>query len=42
MENTKEKILIESLKLFSKKGYEAVSVQDIADKLGIIVLLIFP
>lgn len=35
MEDTKEKILIESLKLFSKKGYEAVSVQDIADKLGI-------
>lgn len=35
MEDTKEKILIESLKLFARNGYEAVSVQDIADKLGI-------
>lgn len=32
---TKEKILIESLRLFASDGYEAVSVQNIADKIGI-------
>ncbi len=35
MENTKEKILQESLKLFAKNGYEAVSMRDIAGKIGI-------
>ncbi len=35
MESTKEKILSESLKLFSQNGYEAVSMRDIAGKLGI-------
>lgn len=33
--NTKEAILLESLRLFSKSGYEAVSVRDIAKQLGI-------
>ena len=33
--NTKEKILLASLELFSKDGYEAVSVSMIADALGI-------
>lgn len=33
--NTKELILTESLKLFSVKGYEGVSVRDIAEKLEI-------
>lgn len=33
--NTKERILIESLRLFAKKGYDAVSVSDISEKLGI-------
>lgn len=33
--NTKEKIMIQSLHLFAQNGYEAVSVKDIADKLGI-------
>lgn len=33
--NTKERILIESLKLFAKKGYDAVSVSDISKKLDI-------
>lgn len=32
---TKEKILSESLLLFAKEGFEAVSVSDIAEKLGI-------
>lgn len=32
---TKERILIESLRLFASDGYEAVSVQKIADKIGI-------
>lgn len=32
---TKEKILIESLRLFASDGYEAVSVQNIADRIGI-------
>lgn len=32
---TKEKILMESLNLFASDGYEAVSVQNIADKVGI-------
>ena len=35
MERTKEKILSESLKLFSQNGYEAVSMRDIAGRLGI-------
>lgn len=35
MQNTKEKIMSEALKLFSLKGYEAVSVRDIARKLNI-------
>lgn len=35
MTNTKEKIMSAALKLFSKDGYEAVSVSMIADKLGI-------
>lgn len=33
--NTKEKIMTQSLHLFAQNGYEAVSVKDIADKLGI-------
>lgn len=33
--STKEKIVIESLKLFSIKGYYATSTKDIADSLGI-------
>nr|WP_315020282.1 TetR/AcrR family transcriptional regulator [uncultured Aminipila sp.] len=33
--NTKEAILLESLRLFSRSGYEAVSVRDIAKQLGI-------
>lgn len=33
--NTKEAILLESLRLFSCSGYEAVSVRDIAKQLGI-------
>ena len=32
--NTKERILIESLNLFARKGYEAVSVSDISKQLG--------
>ena len=35
MTDTKEKILTASLKLFSKRGYEAVSVSEIAGELGI-------
>ncbi len=35
MESTREKILLESLKLFSRHGYEAVSMRDIAGKIGI-------
>jgi AcrR family transcriptional regulator len=35
MQNLKEKIMSEALKLFSRKGYEAVSVRDIAQKLNI-------
>ena len=35
MTDTKEKILETALKLFAKDGYEAVSVSDIADELGI-------
>ncbi len=35
MVNTKERILLESLKLFAKNGYDTVSVRDIAGKLGI-------
>ncbi|MEE0420859.1 MAG: TetR/AcrR family transcriptional regulator [Lachnospiraceae bacterium] len=33
--NTKEKIIHEALRLFSKKGYDAVSVRDIAGAVGI-------
>lgn len=33
--NTKEKIIYEALNLFSEKGYEAVSVKDIAAAVGI-------
>ena len=33
--NTKEKILNESLKLFAKKGYDAVGVSEIADAVKI-------
>ena len=32
---TKEKVLLESLKLFSKKGYDAVGVEEIANAVGI-------
>lgn len=32
---TKERILLEALRLFSKKGYDAVSVEQIADAVGI-------
>ena len=35
MENTKQRILMEALKLFSKEGYEAVSVEQIANAVGI-------
>lgn len=35
MADTKENILIEALKLFAQDGYEAVSVRNIAEKLGI-------
>ncbi|MGN0804808.1 MAG: TetR/AcrR family transcriptional regulator [Candidatus Coproplasma sp.] len=35
MTNTKERILNEAVKLFSQKGYDAVSVADIADAVGI-------
>jgi AcrR family transcriptional regulator len=35
MQNTKEKILLEAIKLFAKDGYEAVSVRDISKQLGI-------
>ena len=35
MEDTKEKILMTSLHLFAKNGYEAVSVRMIAEELGI-------
>lgn len=34
MSDTKEIILKESLRLFAQKGYEAVSVSDIAEKVG--------
>lgn len=33
--NTKEAILLEALKQFSQRGYEAVSMRDIAKQLGI-------
>lgn len=33
--DTKERILNEAIKLFAEKGYEAVSVSDIADAVGI-------
>ena len=33
--NTKERILLEALKLFSNEGYEAVSVEQIAAAVGI-------
>ena len=33
--NTKEEILLESLKLFARDGYEGVTVRNIAEKLGI-------
>ena len=33
--NTKERILLEALKLFSNEGYEAVSVEQIAVAVGI-------
>lgn len=32
---TKERILLEALRLFSQKGYDAVSVEQIADAVGI-------
>ena len=35
METTKQRILTEALKLFSQNGYEAVSVEQIADAVGI-------
>lgn len=35
MSDTKEQILLAALELFSRKGFEAVSVSDIAGKLGI-------
>lgn len=34
MRNTKERIMLEALKLFARDGYEAVSVRDIAGQLG--------
>ena len=34
MSDTKENILKESLRLFAQRGYEAVSVSDIAEKVG--------
>ena len=34
-ETTKEKILFESIKLFSQKGYKEVSVRDISEAVGI-------
>ena len=33
--NTKETILFESLKLFADKGYDGVTVRDIAAEVGI-------
>ena len=35
MRETKERILLAALELFARDGYEAVSVSDIADRLGI-------
>lgn len=35
MADTKERILLTALRLFARKGYEAVSVSDIAGELGI-------
>ncbi|MBU5330964.1 TetR/AcrR family transcriptional regulator [Anaerocolumna aminovalerica] len=35
MENTKETIIYQALTLFSKKGYEGVSMRDIANAVGI-------
>ena len=35
MENTKERILLCALELFSKDGFEAVSVSDIAKQAGL-------
>ena len=35
VETTKQKILTEALKLFSQNGYEAVSVEQIANAVGI-------
>ena len=35
MERTKERILLEALDLFAREGYEAVSVRDIADRVGL-------
>ena len=33
--DTKQKILLEALRLFSQKGYDAVSVEQIASAVGI-------
>ena len=33
--DTKHKILLEALRLFSKRGYDAVSVEQIASAVGI-------
>ena len=33
--HTKQRILLEALRLFSQKGYDAVSVEQIADAVGI-------
>lgn len=33
--NTREKIISESLNLFSRKGFDAISVRDIAKAVGI-------
>ena len=35
MGDTKEKILLTALQLFARDGYEAVSVRNIAEELGI-------
>lgn len=35
MERTKERILLEALDLFARESYEAVSVRDIADRVGL-------
>ena len=38
--NTKEKIFHVSLDLFSQKGYDSVSIREIADEVGIKKILV--